>query len=408
MSKTSSKTTICFTGDLYLKSREELSSAIDKSVKDYLNSGDACFINYESPVTGYRKSFTSYVPRPRRDRNYSPEDTLNDFPSLYPNGVISLANDHIGDRGSVGIIDTLETFEKNNIPFIGAGRYPEEELSYKIVGDNVKVGVVSVIGRKYGIKKFANKIGPLRIRRRSDDVAQLIKELREKVDYVVLIYHGGRRYNSVAEPRKRGAFKRYMDMGCDVVVAHHPHSVQQPEMFNGKFAFYSLGDLFLSERAEVTGRPMEGIILKLEFTDKGIKPEICNLNIENDKVSLADKVTEIEYIDGDNDYKAKWDATEEERRQNRQAYRDYNRTWKRAAYVDERDNIARTLELIDKNREAADLEGIEERLKNRLEVLIRRIQYIDDHTDQSSEDYDIELQEEIAEEAEKNAKADVL
>lgn len=402
--KASNKTTICFAGDLYLKKRSELRSVLDESVVDYLNSADACFVNFESPATDFRKSYTKYTPSIKRDINCSAPDVLADFPSLFPRGIISLANDHFGDRGSVGIIDTLESFEKYNVPFIGAGRFPEEELKYRIIGDDIKVGVIAVVGQTFGIKKFKNRVGPLRVRR-MDDIKTLIGEIREKCEYLVMIYHGGRRYNHVADPGKRDAIIEFLNAGCDVVVAHHPHTIQTPEIIEGKYVFYSIGDLFLTERADVMGMPMEGIILKLEFTGSGIKPYLKYLDISDDKAVLSDKEYEPSYISSTAEYRAAWTAAEEEQERIGKAYIDYNRSWKLNAYKEERERIDRTLKLIEKNRDAAKLDGIENRLRDIQGILERKTAFI---YNQLSEDDDIDAEEYINDTEEKSASKGIL
>lgn len=400
----SNTTTLCFAGDLYLKTRNELRSVLDESVVSFLNSADACFINFASPATGFRKSYSKYTPSIKRDINCSNPDVLADFPSVFPNGIVTLANDHLGDRGSVGIIDTLESFEKYGVPFTGAGRFPDEELKCNIIGDDIKVGVIAVLGKTYGIRKFVNKVGPLR-ERRQDDIAGVIRELREECDYLVMIYHGGRRYNNVAEPEKRAAICSYLDAGCDVVVAHHPHVMQKPEIINGKYVFYSIGDLFLTERADVTGSPMEGAVLRLEFTSSGIKPYLKYLDITDDRVVLSDREVEPSYITSASEYKSAWAAAVGAQDSIQKAYLNYNRKWKLAAYKEERERIARTLELIDKNRDAAKLDGIEERLNTIREILERKTAYI---YNKLSENDDIDAEEFMEDSEEKSASQGIL
>lgn len=401
----SNATALCFAGDLYLKSRDELRSVMDESVVNFLNSADACFVNFASPATGFRKSYSKYTPSIKRDINCSAPDVLADFPSLFPKGIVSLANDHLGDRGSVGIIDTLESFEKYEVPFTGAGRFPDEELKYRIIGEDIKVGVIAVLGKTYGIRKFRNKVGPLRDTRRRDEILGVIREIREKCDYLVLIYHGGRRYNSIAEPEKREAIQVYLNAGCDVVVAHHPHVLQRPEIINGKYVFYSIGDLFLTERADVMGSPMEGVVLRLEFTGSGISPYLQYLDIKEDSVALSDKEYEPSYITSAAEYKAAWAEAAPAKDTNLKAYVSYNRRWKLAAYKEEQERIARTLELIDKNRDAAKLDGIEERLNTIREILDRKTAFI---YNKMSEDDDIDAEEYIEESEEKSASQGIL
>lgn len=378
------KTTICFAGDLYLKSRDELRSVVDGSLAAYLNDADACFINFASPVTGFRRSYTQYTPSIKRDVNCSAPDVLADFPSVFPKGVVSVANDHLGDRGSVGIIDTLENLEEQGVPFVGGGRFPHEELRYKVIGDDIKVGVIAVLGQTFGIQKFVNKIGPLR-ERRHDDIVGVIHELREKCDYVVMIYHGGYRYTTVAEPDKRAVISSYLKEGVDAVVAHHPHRLQKPEIADGKYVFYSIGDFYMTERADVMNKPMEGVILKLEFTENGVEPHLECLDINEDGVRLAGKAYEPSYITSAGEYKSAWASEAAEYERIIETYKDYNRRWKLNIYKSELERIDRVLGLIDKNRDAAKLEGIEGRLNDIKGILERKTAFIYNNMSESTD-----------------------
>ena len=405
-SQNQNRTELCFTGDLYLRARGEMDNLFDEQLLEFLNSGDNCFFNYGSPVTGYRKSFDKYVPKPRRDRNYSAEDALDEFTEIFPNGIISLADDHLGDRGAVGIIDTLENFDKRGISYMGAGRTPNEKSGYMIVGDDVKVGVIPVLGETYGIGKFRNKIGAFRDEDK-EMITNLIKEVRSKADYVVMIYHGGKRYNHVVEPEKRSKLKSYLDAGCDVIVSHHSHSVQRPEKIGDKYLFYSLGDLYLTERADVTGSDPEGAVLKITFGKNGIECDMKMLSIGDHSVRLGEDSCPP-YISDEAEYTGLWKSAKSEAEKNQEAYIVYNNLWTSNAYKAERDNILRTLDLIEKNRDAADLEGIEEKLRKRLENLTNRLEVFDTMELNDAEAGDIESEEEREDEQEKMAKKDLI
>ena len=57
-----------------------------------------------------------------------------------------------------------------------------------------------------------------------------------------MVYHGGDEFFHVPMPYIRKQLKGYLDWGCDIVVAHHPHVVQGYEMLGKKAIFYSLGN----------------------------------------------------------------------------------------------------------------------------------------------------------------------
>lgn len=82
-------------------------------------------------------------------------------------------------------------------------------------------------------------------------------------------------------PYTRDRYMKYLEMGADVVVAHHPHVTENYETFdNGKMIFYSLGNfIFDTDYQRAHQYTDEGVILKLIFTESEMTFEAVGTKI---------------------------------------------------------------------------------------------------------------------------------
>lgn len=62
------------------------------------------------------------------------------------------------------------------------------------------------------------------------------------VEYIIVISHAGLEDFEIPLPEIRNMYKSFIDMGADLVIAHHPHIIQGMEVYKGKRIFYSLGN----------------------------------------------------------------------------------------------------------------------------------------------------------------------
>lgn len=280
-------TSIGFTGDLsfsgYFKNCESDDSLFDSGIKDFLNSNDYNVVNFESPVTPCR------ITKKRRLVHRCGAEALQFVKRNIKNPVLSFANNHMMDYGYIGVIDSIDAANEAGLPFLGIGLNIDDACRYVILGDEVKVGVLAVEYKKYLIatKHYG---GPLH-ESKKDYIKNTIKALKSKVDYVVMVYHGGEEFLHTPMPFTRKQLKKYLDWGCDVVVAHHPHTVQGFEVIGQKAIFYSLGNfVFDTDYQRVMDDTEYGMLLKIDFGKDGFTfsglPTF--IDRENNKVLTGD------------------------------------------------------------------------------------------------------------------------
>ncbi len=89
------------------------------------------------------------------------------------------------------------------------------------------------------------------------DVAQL----REEVDFVVVSCHWG--VSSSEEPTdyQRVIAHAAIEAGADLIVGHHPHVLQEIEIYNGRPIFYSVGN-FAFDWTKMRGKHHDGLLVR--------------------------------------------------------------------------------------------------------------------------------------------------
>ncbi len=86
----------------------------------------------------------------------------------------------------------MSILSKNNIPFIGVGKNIKDIMKHCIIGkNNIKIGIYNCAEYEFSIATSklpgANPFDPL-------ESLDNINYLKEKCDYLIVIYHGGKEH----------------------------------------------------------------------------------------------------------------------------------------------------------------------------------------------------------------------
>lgn len=154
-----------------------------------------------------------------------------------------LANNHVTDGGNVGLTDTVACLEASGIEHIGA------------VKDNKSIqrSLVKEIG---GLTFGFYNVGETMYNKPTEIVAgvwlydeSLVREdlldLRQRCDYLIVLYHGGIEKFPYPSPELRKRFHRMADWGANLVVSQHTHCLGCEEDHNGSLLIYGQGDFLL-------------------------------------------------------------------------------------------------------------------------------------------------------------------
>ena len=245
--------------DKYLKEEkyEELFNGYNKLLEEV----DYAVVNFECPITISSNTIDKTGPCLKTEN-------LNSLKALKFAGfdLLTLANNHIQDYSGKGVLDTIKHANKNGFDIVGAGLNSNEaSKSFIKKISNIRVGFVNIAENEFCAAQnnypgahtfdFINN-------------TKIIKELKNKVDKIVLIYHGGREHYQLPTPDQRKRLRYFIDCGVDAIVAHHTHCVSGFEYYNDKPILYSLGNfIFDYKKKYQKGIWTEGMSIILELKD---------------------------------------------------------------------------------------------------------------------------------------------
>jgi len=203
-----------------------------------------------------------------------------------------LANNHIMDFGEEAVIDTLDILKESDINYVGIASNRTKELSNHIVTiKSIKFGIVNCAETE-DIRIANEDFGPFDIT--STLIEKSITDLRNKVDHIIVIIHGGREYVPIPSNHMINHFKRFREKGANLIVGHHPHVPQGFEVAKGYLSSYSLGNFIFHTKEKIVKKypySNKGFILRATFSKKSIiKAEFIPYNIVNGKgIELMNK-----------------------------------------------------------------------------------------------------------------------
>ena len=273
-----SKTSIIFTGDIgfdrYMDRKWEDENLLSQEVLDFFHSADHTVANVEGALIdavddGSRGVFF---------HSMNPEATrvLKNIGA----DIWSIGNNHTMDAGREGVISTKKISADLGCMTFGAG-LNEVEASEPVYLD--EAGGIGMFGVSYMaecIPATATEPGIFRWDD-MDYIARRIKEVKSRCRWCVVVAHGGEEFTSLPSPYTRDRYLKFLELGADVVVGHHPHVPENYELFeDGKAIFYSLGNfIFDTNYQRVHLYTDLGVLLKLVFTEEKLDFEAMGIRI---------------------------------------------------------------------------------------------------------------------------------
>lgn len=204
-----------------------------------LRDADLSILNLEAPVTD--------EPRPLRKSGPHKHTSSRTPEFLAEAGVdaVTLANNHIMDYGSTGLLETMQSCVAADIQTVGAGETTADAFAPLVVERGpLDIGIVNLCEREFG-EVDSHRAGVAWWRHPETDAA--VEEACERADVVVAIVHGGVEYVPFPPPHLQRRFRRLVEMGVDLVVGHHPHVPQGWEQWGDGLIVYSLGNVHFEQ-----------------------------------------------------------------------------------------------------------------------------------------------------------------
>jgi poly-gamma-glutamate capsule biosynthesis protein CapA/YwtB (metallophosphatase superfamily) len=176
------------------------------------------------------------------------------IPALKKSGfaVVSLANNHMMDQKMRGALDTITYLEENSIQYFGAGRSEKIAREGIVIEKNgIRTGLLAYAGLMnydFPPKSAPFYVNDLKLAEIREDIAQI----RKRCDFVVVQPHTGVEYTLSPTDDQKILYKEILEAGADIVIGHHPHTLQSVEQLtlkDGRRAeiFYSLGNFICNQ-----------------------------------------------------------------------------------------------------------------------------------------------------------------
>lgn len=247
-------------------------------VKEYVEAADIAICNVETTFGG--APYTGYP-------SFSSPDELSEALARAGFNVAVTANNHMVDRGSRGLLRTIEVLKGDG--FVVSGSRPDENSPrYAMV--NVKGVDVAIVAYTYETPSQGSSGVYINSCLLSNETAALINSFSyetleedlgkvkatvdaaraEGADIVVLYYHWGEEYQLSANPAQREVARITAEtIDADVIFGSHPHNLQEAEYIGEIPVFFSMGNFISNQRVETLGSDKKhtetGVIAKVKI-----------------------------------------------------------------------------------------------------------------------------------------------
>jgi hypothetical protein len=225
------------------------------AVRALVKNADLAIANLETPVPD------NWVYHPH-DYIFSSDPGL--LPMFTNAGIdfVSLANNHIGDFGGQGVIDSRKNVAAAGLKVAGAGANLKEagEIAY-LEAQGTRVAIIACQGVQPSYYATRTRAGALPCT--ANDVVPLIGDAEKKADLVIVFPHWGVEYDNDPVAGMRNLAGSWIEAGADLIVGAHSHVPGAIEEIGGKVVFYSLGNFIFDQSFRTS--TMESALPEMTF-----------------------------------------------------------------------------------------------------------------------------------------------
>ncbi|WP_419876077.1 CapA family protein [Candidatus Pristimantibacillus sp. PTI5] len=239
--------------------------SVFQNVNPLFKQADLVIGNLETPLAGPEARYTQPNPRTGFTMFNCPDELA---PALKESGfhVLTTANNHCMDRGTKGLVRTLEVLDGHGLAHTGTySSNPGADNHLILDVKGIKVGIASY---SKGTNKIplpsdkawmVNQIDPSNHKK----TAEHVRRLASLADVVVVCLHIGKECRHIPLKHSQRLVNLLMANGAHIILGHHPHVIQPAfATKDDRFAIYSLGN-FISTRLYRKPATNCGVVLQL-------------------------------------------------------------------------------------------------------------------------------------------------
>ena len=273
-------TSLVFTGDIgfdrYMEGRWKDPALLSDELRALLKGADHVITNVEGPImSGSKNTENEGAKQLLHFMDLEVGDFLKDIGS----DIWNICNNHIMDAGPEGIFSTLEEAKKHGVQTIGAGANIDAARVPVILPEAGGIGMFGV-----GYQRACRVAGEDKPGCFSwsdlDAIQRVINDIKSRCRWCIVVAHAGEEFTPLPSPYTRERYLKYLEMGADIVISHHPHVPMNYETVGDKVIFYSLGNfIFDTDYQRSQFNTEKGLVVKLNFTESAFDFESYGIDI---------------------------------------------------------------------------------------------------------------------------------
>lgn len=223
--------------------------------------------NLEGPITDsdYTNPGTAMI------FNFKPE--VADLLAKAGFTTMSMANNHAFDQGRQGIDQTYNYLSAAGIR--GFGHPDTVNGDYSFTHYEFDQTTVGFLG-----------LDDVDFKPNDEAVLAKIRELDPLVDFLIIGIHWGIEYETLARESIVDDAHNFVDAGADMIWGHHPHVIQNWELYQGKPIYYSLGNFVFDQYWSAATQ--EGLVVGLRLDNDGDTIKITTTELYVDLVNQGE------------------------------------------------------------------------------------------------------------------------
>ena len=209
-------------------------------VKSTLMAGDITMGNLESPLSALNTTAC--------EKKYCFRASPDAADGLVYAGfdIMTVANNHALDYGPEVMNDTLNYLSAAGVLYTGAHLHREDSIQSPVIINKQGTDIAYLGFNDIGNSTTTN--GYPRPWVASENAVKLaVEQARNEADIVVVVFHFGNEYSFSHSKRQEHLAHAAADAGADIIVGHHPHVIQEVEVYNRSIIAYSLGNFVFDQ-----------------------------------------------------------------------------------------------------------------------------------------------------------------
>jgi Bacterial capsule synthesis protein PGA_cap len=224
----------------------------------YIQKSDVAICHQETPVAGPNGPFSAYP-----SFNVPPQIIAASKAVGYQ--ACTTASNHTIDRGTAGVVRTLDALDAAGLKHTGSYRTEAESLGILIL--QTDAARIAVIEAAYGLNgQRPEQAWQVDMLDAPTMIAKAKKARALGADIVLGVMHAGDEYASEPNARQQDVAHALVDSGeFTLIYGHHTHSVLPVEKYKGTWIVYGLGN-GVTELSPWYVVNNEGLLVRAQFS----------------------------------------------------------------------------------------------------------------------------------------------